>query len=61
MSDLMYLMNRLVDKDGKILIPGIYDRVAKVTDEEKLLYEAIDFDTVHLSLSKSFNLLSFCN
>lgn len=36
----------LVDKKGKILVPGMYEDVAKVTDEEKKLYEKIDFDMV---------------
>ncbi|NWH73151.1 CNDP2 dipeptidase, partial [Piaya cayana] len=34
----------LVDKKGKILIPGINEAVAPVTDEELALYEKIDFD-----------------
>jgi nonspecific dipeptidase len=44
MADLVYIMNRLVDKNGKILIPGVYDKVAKVTDDERKLYDTIDFD-----------------
>jgi nonspecific dipeptidase len=44
MSDLIALMNALVDNKGKILIPGMYDSVAKVTAEEEKLYETIDFD-----------------
>lgn len=44
LPDLMYLMNTLLDKDGKILVPGIMDQVKKVTPEEEKLYEAIDFD-----------------
>jgi len=43
MVDLVALFNELVDAKGKILIPGIYDTVAKLTDEEKKLYESIDF------------------
>ena len=43
MIDLCALFNELVDGKGKILIPGIYDSVAKLTDEEKKLYESIDF------------------
>jgi len=35
MTDLIYLMDHLVDKNGKILIPGVCDRVSKVTDDEK--------------------------
>lgn len=34
----------LLDKKGKILIPGINDAVAPLTDEELKLYEKIDFD-----------------
>ncbi|KAM9385058.1 cytosolic non-specific dipeptidase isoform 1-T2 [Pholidichthys leucotaenia] len=44
MTDLIALMSSLVDKKGRILIPGIYKDVAPVTDEEKKLYENIDFD-----------------
>ncbi|XP_076865968.1 cytosolic non-specific dipeptidase isoform X2 [Brachyhypopomus gauderio] len=44
MTDLIALMASLVDKKGKILVPGIYDQVAKVTDEELKLYKKIDFD-----------------
>lgn len=46
MWDLMYLMNSLVDVNGKILIPGIQDTVAELTDKERALYQAIDFDLV---------------
>lgn len=34
----------LIDKKGKILIPGLNEAVAPVTDEELALYEKIDFD-----------------
>lgn len=34
----------LVDKKGKIMIPGIYDSVAPLTDDEQTLYEKIEFD-----------------
>ncbi|XP_044282436.1 cytosolic non-specific dipeptidase isoform X1 [Varanus komodoensis] len=44
MTDLIALMGSLVDKKGKILIPGIYDSVAPVTSEEHQLYDKIDFD-----------------
>ncbi|CAB1320869.1 unnamed protein product, partial [Coregonus sp. 'balchen'] len=46
MTDLIALMGSLVDKKGKILVSGMYEDVAKVTDEEKKLYEKIDFDMV---------------
>ncbi|XP_053324330.1 beta-Ala-His dipeptidase-like isoform X2 [Spea bombifrons] len=44
MRDLVYLLANLVDSSGHILIPGIYDDVAPLTEEEKRLYENIDFD-----------------
>lgn len=44
MSDLIFLMDNLVDKHGNITIPGIMDDVAPVTSEEEKLYENIDFD-----------------
>jgi hypothetical protein len=43
MIDLVSLLNSLVDAKGKILIPGIYDSVAPLTEEEKKSYETIDF------------------
>ncbi|XP_069587068.1 beta-Ala-His dipeptidase-like isoform X4 [Ranitomeya imitator] len=44
MRDLVYLLASLVDTSGHILIPGIYDDVAPLSEEEKTLYENIDFD-----------------
>ncbi|XP_063393995.1 cytosolic non-specific dipeptidase [Cydia fagiglandana] len=44
MSDLIYLMDQLVDKDGKILVTDIYKSVAPLTEAEKKLYTSIDFD-----------------
>uniref|UniRef100_A0A667WRF3 Cytosolic non-specific dipeptidase n=1 Tax=Myripristis murdjan TaxID=586833 RepID=A0A667WRF3_9TELE len=44
MTDLIALMGTLVDKRGKIMIPGMYDDVAPLTEEETCLYEKIDFD-----------------
>ncbi|XP_029638575.1 cytosolic non-specific dipeptidase isoform X1 [Octopus sinensis] len=44
MSDLIFLMNSLVDVKGRILIPGIYDSVEPITSEEDSLYKDIDFD-----------------
>jgi hypothetical protein len=46
MVDLVSLLNELVDAKGKILIPGIYDDVEVLTEEEKQLYEPIDFTQV---------------
>lgn len=44
MADLIYLLNTLVDVNGKILIEGVYDNVAKITDKELDAYKAIEFD-----------------
>ncbi|PVD33413.1 hypothetical protein C0Q70_04669 [Pomacea canaliculata] len=44
MADLIALMNSLVDARGKILVPGVYESVKKLTEEEMALYESIDFD-----------------
>ncbi len=45
MTDLIHLMASLIEPgSGKILIDGIMDDVAPVTEEERKLYETIDFD-----------------
>ncbi|XP_019400531.1 PREDICTED: beta-Ala-His dipeptidase isoform X2 [Crocodylus porosus] len=44
MTDLVALLDSLVNMSGHILIPGIYDDVATLTEEEKKLYESIEFD-----------------
>lgn len=44
MTDLVRLLATLVDTDGKIKIPGIYELVAPLTEEEKSLYADISFE-----------------
>jgi len=45
MTDLVHLMASLIEPGtGKILIDGIMDDVAPVTDEERKMYETIEFD-----------------
>lgn len=44
MPDLIWLLDRLVDKEGNILIPGIMDQVRPMTQEEEDTYKTIDFD-----------------
>ena len=51
MTDLIGIMGSLVDTKGKILIAGVNDTVAPLTDEEQKLYEPIDFDPVSTSRS----------
>lgn len=43
MTDLVHLMAKLVDSAGSILVPGIYDSVAKTTDAEMQTYKHIQF------------------
>jgi nonspecific dipeptidase len=50
MIDLVAMLNELVDKKGKILIPGIYDSVRPLSEEEIKLYEPIDFCQVNWGL-----------
>uniref|UniRef100_A0A8C5TBV5 Carnosine dipeptidase 1 n=1 Tax=Malurus cyaneus samueli TaxID=2593467 RepID=A0A8C5TBV5_9PASS len=42
--DLIALLDSLVDSTGCIQIPGIYDGVAALTEEERKLYGSIEFD-----------------
>lgn len=44
MTDLIAMLNTLLDKNGEILITGIMDDVLPLTKEEKELYRNIDFD-----------------
>lgn len=44
MSDVIYLMNSLVDVKGKILIDGMYDNVAELLETEIKSYDNIEFD-----------------
>ncbi|XP_075911090.1 cytosolic non-specific dipeptidase isoform X2 [Petromyzon marinus] len=43
MTDLIALMNSLVDKNGRILVPGLYEQVAPLSPEEEASYKDIDF------------------
>ena len=44
MTELVRLMATLVDEQGRILIPGIDEMVAPLTQEEKSVYPLIDFE-----------------
>ena len=52
MTDLVRILAKLVDTNGKILIPGINELVAPVTDDEKSLYGKISYtmDNLYESL-----------
>ncbi|KAK6201235.1 metallodipeptidase [Scheffersomyces amazonensis] len=49
MTDLIKVLSTLVDSSGQILIPGIKDMVAPLTDKEDKLYDAIDFSVEELN------------
>lgn len=55
MTDLVRVLARLVDTNGKILIPGIQEMVAPMTDEEKGLYGDISYtmDNLYESLGST--------
>jgi len=44
MSDLIYVLNQLVDIKGNILIPNINEDVEPLNEKEKELYDKIEFD-----------------
>jgi Cys-Gly metallodipeptidase DUG1 len=72
MTDLVYLLSRLVTPDGKILVPGIMDQVAPLTgtwkynhpmkliseDGERQLYEKLEFamDSFHDAVGAKNNI-----
>uniref|UniRef100_A0A8I3WUW3 Carnosine dipeptidase 2 n=1 Tax=Callithrix jacchus TaxID=9483 RepID=A0A8I3WUW3_CALJA len=60
MTDLILLMGSLVDKRGNILIPGINEAVAAVTEEEHKLYDDIDFDMEEFARDVGAHTLLHC-
>lgn len=44
MTDLCSLLSKLVTPGGEILIPGIKDQIAPLTEEEKKRYDVIDIE-----------------
>lgn len=49
MVDLFQVMSSLVDAKGKILIDGVNEMVAPLTEKESKLYDNIDFDVEDLN------------
>lgn len=43
MTDLIQIMSSLVTPEGKILIPGISEQVRALSDEERKVYDVMDF------------------
>ena len=44
MTDLFAVFSKLVTGKGEILIPGVNDLIAPLTDEERKRYEVMDFN-----------------
>ena len=44
MTDLVYLLGTLVDMNGRIQIPGVYNEVAPLLANENEIYSKIEFD-----------------
>src|SRR5438270_9929478 len=47
MEALCRIISKLKDENGKILIPGFYDRVEKPSDDELKAWESLPFDEEH--------------
>ncbi|THH16890.1 hypothetical protein EW146_g3820 [Bondarzewia mesenterica] len=45
LGDLIHLLGTLTSGDGTILVPGVNDTVRALADDEKVLYEEMDFTT----------------
>ncbi|KAF8309686.1 CNDP dipeptidase [Clavulina sp. PMI_390] len=51
MTDLFLLMSKLVTPTGQILVPGLDELVAPLTEEEKKLYEVLDYSVADVEAS----------
>ena len=61
MTDLVRLLDSLVDHKGNILIDGINEDVLPVTEEEEEIYGPIDFDPVSKETNNAEYLIAtFC-
>ncbi|XP_060068837.1 cytosolic non-specific dipeptidase-like [Ylistrum balloti] len=61
MVDLVGVLGTLVDSNGKILIPGISDTVAELTEEERMKYDPIDFSVEDYKTDTGCNALIYDN
>ncbi|KIM92403.1 hypothetical protein PILCRDRAFT_122062 [Piloderma croceum F 1598] len=51
MTDLVKLMSRLVDPDGKILIPGVDEMVDAPSEAERAIYDNLDYNIADIEES----------
>ncbi|PSN48737.1 Cytosolic non-specific dipeptidase, partial [Blattella germanica] len=59
LADLIYMLGSLTDKDGKILVPGIYTDVAKLTTTEDDAMKKIDIDLIRYKEGSGIKKLLF--
>lgn len=58
MTDLVRLLSSLVSSAGQILIPGIMDEVAPVTEAERAMYRDIDFSAEQFKVDAGVDTVS---
>nr|XP_057913329.1 cytosolic non-specific dipeptidase isoform X2 [Doryrhamphus excisus] len=61
MTDIVGLLDTLISPNGKILIPGIREAVAPLTDEEWKMYQDIQFDLDHYKSKIGVDQLMYSN
>lgn len=59
MTDLVKVLSTLVDSQGNILIDGIKEQVAPLTEKENSLYDEIDYDVAELNDATGSNTALF--
>ncbi|XP_047217736.1 cytosolic non-specific dipeptidase [Girardinichthys multiradiatus] len=61
MTDLIGILDTLISPSGRILIPGIQEAVAPLSDEEWKMYQDIEFDVNHFKNKTGVNHLMYNN
>ncbi|XP_034029792.1 cytosolic non-specific dipeptidase isoform X2 [Thalassophryne amazonica] len=61
MTDLIGILDTLISPNGKILIPGIREAVAPLSDEEWKMYQNIQFDIDHYKSKIGVGQLMYSN
>ncbi|MED6285882.1 hypothetical protein CHARACLAT_000034 [Characodon lateralis] len=61
MTDLIGILDTLISPSGRILIPGIQEAVAPLSDEEWKMYQDIEFDVNHFKNKTGVSHLMYNN
>ncbi|XP_021163949.2 cytosolic non-specific dipeptidase [Fundulus heteroclitus] len=61
MTDLIGILDTLISPSGKILIPGIREAVAPLSDEEWKMYQDVEFNLDHYKNKTGVNQLMYNN